>query len=973
MNAHRLHQLVSLGGIMLLLSLLAGPVTLAQPDTITLTVAAPAYRLEQRDDATTIDADGCTLTGEVGQVLMPHQLIDVALPPDVDWDSLALTVRDVQARVLPGAHQLPVRPQPWPHGSPAPDPALDEPAVPPPPVAAIAAAGQMRKWHLARVDFCPFQYDEATGQLRVIEQATVELHFARTGEAPSAELLADTALDDEAAHLFANYAQARAWYPRVDRTGLVTYDYVIMTTNAIQANSTKLSAFVAHKQSRGYNVLVVTESAYGPLTGQAPNGRAEKVRQWLMNTYAAYGIRYVLLIGDPTPEGTGSTDLPMKMCHPRHNSPWYPYWRESPTDYFFADLTGNWNKDGDSYFGEWGDDTGGGGIDYIAEVYVGRIPFYDNYDDLDHILQKTIDYERQANATWRTNVLFPMSFVEPGYDDAALAEQVWDDHLHADGFSRWRQYQQGTGPCPQDNSVYDSEEALRGDTMVRDRWAANRYGIVCWSGHGSQTGAYIGYDPDCPDGTLLDTSHVSALNDFYPAFTFQSSCLNGYPENSENLQYALLRQGCIATVAATRVSWGDYNDVYGKYDDSTSISGLGYQYVKRLGNRQTAGQSLYGAKAVRPPADDCHLMDYFDTNVYGDPAVSLNWTTDAAVPTSAASVPYRYTTSTAIPVSWTGTDTGSGVRSYTVQVRDGGGAWANWLTDTTATTGTYTGQAGHTYRFRSIATDWGDNVETDVPADGDAVVTVATARVTGRVTGNRGAAAYQARVTLDPAALNGTATVDGMCAYELFLSANGTYDVSASAPATEALGDAYGSLPPLKDVAVSGDTACPDLVLPPAQDAITNGQFEAGLAGWDYATPLALTADAHTGDAAVQVAYPVGPAPAPSPVLWQDTSINAGWAYPTLSLVYRLSGGNANDHLWAVVTGPTQTISVPLPAAADWTYVWLDLGTLAGRAVTVALEIDRDSILPLTLTVDEISLGPGAVGPHNVFLPLVSR
>jgi hypothetical protein len=57
-----------------------------------------------------------------------------------------------------------------------------------------------------------------------------------------------------------------------------------------------------------------------------------------------------------------------------------------------------------------------------------------------------------------------------------------------------------------------------------------------------------------------------------------------------------------------------------------------------------------------------------------------------------------YQASPTFPVSVSGTDATSGVASYDVQFRDGlGGAWTGWLTATTSTTTSFSGQEGHTY------------------------------------------------------------------------------------------------------------------------------------------------------------------------------------------------------------------------------------------------------------------------------------
>ncbi|MHA1601783.1 MAG: C25 family cysteine peptidase, partial [Promethearchaeota archaeon] len=77
---------------------------------------------------------------------------------------------------------------------------------------------------------------------------------------------------------------------------------------------------------------------------------ALNIRNWLQNHYVSDSIEYVLLIGDPDPDDETSSsdsvrDLPMLMCWPRHAAT--DSYEESPTDYFYADLTGNWDSEGD--------------------------------------------------------------------------------------------------------------------------------------------------------------------------------------------------------------------------------------------------------------------------------------------------------------------------------------------------------------------------------------------------------------------------------------------------------------------------------------------------------------------------------------------------------------------------------------------------------------------------------------------------
>jgi hypothetical protein len=86
---------------------------------------------------------------------------------------------------------------------------------------------------------------------------------------------------------------------------------------------------------------------------------------------------------------------------------------------------------------------------------------------------------------------------------------------------------------------------------------------------------------------------------------------------------------------------------------------------------------------------------------------------DSGPPTSSVNPLPATETTPSFTVSWSGHDDpgGSGVASYSIYVSDNGGPFTAWLTGTTLTAATYTGQSGHTYAFYSIATDNVGNVQ----------------------------------------------------------------------------------------------------------------------------------------------------------------------------------------------------------------------------------------------------------------------
>ncbi len=100
----------------------------------------------------------------------------------------------------------------------------------------------------------------------------------------------------------------------------------------------------------------------------------------------------------------------------------------------------------------------------------------------------------------------------------------------------------------------------------------------------------------------------------------------------------------------------------------------------------------------------------FDANA---PITTNTWanTVDSTPPVSAvASLPPEEN-SLSFTVSWSGSDVGSGISNYTIYTSDNGGAFLPLLSNTTATSATFTGVSGHTYGFYSIAADAAGNIE----------------------------------------------------------------------------------------------------------------------------------------------------------------------------------------------------------------------------------------------------------------------
>lgn len=599
------------------------PAASAAPDELTFTLETPPYQnVIDPQGRTRIEIEGFRPAGSPGAPALPSRVYEVALPPDADLGSVSVEVVRSKTVYLAGAIDLDITPPAvasyagqkvvaWEEapsfiedGKAALRPALQ--TLAPGGTVALASTGQMRKWRFASLVYTPLQYDLAGGPPRLATEVQVRVTYRRQA-LPAAQrraALRDTVMDERAAGLFHNYAQARGWYAPGGRSAQAagSSDYVIITTNAIQAGSARLGSFVAHKQAQGHTVEVITETQWGGMTGQFPNDSADKIRKWLKDNYLVKGIQYVLLIGDPDPDDPRYTsgdhigDVIQKLAWPRRGSTTDPY-EDSPTDYYYADLTGNWDLDGDGYYGEYNGDRGAGGVDFANELYVGRISVFNNdpsgISTLDSILQKIINYENSGSVSWRRSALLPMTFSADITDGAFLSERMKNDYLNGQGYSAYTLYQYTGAGC---YSEFSSDEPLV-DGAVLAEWKAHDYGIVSWWAHGNPDGVMIGYgnsgQPCREEGTLLYKTDVAELDDAHPAIVFAGSCYGIDPTSPDGLGYSLLTRGAVMMVSATALSFYEDGD-WAPHPELADTATIGYYFIQHIASDGwNAGRSLY--------------------------------------------------------------------------------------------------------------------------------------------------------------------------------------------------------------------------------------------------------------------------------------------------------------------------------------------------------------------------------------------
>ncbi len=479
--------------------------------------------------------------------------------------------------------------------------------------------GQFRDYKFVRVAFCPFSYNPVSEILVHYPKAEIIIQYSTTRSIVKNQNPSSEEIVKSARRLLQNYEVLDEWYPKPKNNYLASgnYNYVIITTNALESS---VSSLVNWKTSIGFSVAVKTvEWINNNYTG---SDLPEKIRNFLIDKYGEWGIEYVLLVGDVN-------NVPMRICYPKPNTSS----EATPTDYYYADLTGNWDSDGDSRYGEYGQDN----VDWVAEVYVGRIPWSDG-STVSDICDKLVNFESNRGS-WKKNALLlgAMSNYQNednrGYsktDGAALME-IHKTLVSNKGGSSTTMYEK----AGVDASSYSCDQSLTHNNVVND-WSNHNYGMVNWWAHGSKTAAYRKWwDHDDGDGVpesgagemkwqaMISSNDCSSLPNSGPII-FACSCNNGYPESS-NLGKDMIRRGSSGIVASSRVSWYSIGWRHQNHGGNASMDYYFYYYL--INHDDNVGEALYNSKVYYAN----HFMysswgwvcwqNMFDFNLYGDPAL----------------------------------------------------------------------------------------------------------------------------------------------------------------------------------------------------------------------------------------------------------------------------------------------------------------------------------------------------------------
>jgi len=334
--------------------------------------------------------------GMPGAPMLPYRTCYILLPPSAAVTDV--TIDESGWVTLPGSHFVEPAQQPVPlsHRGPVPitpaDPAIyssnewfpDRPG----------AGYSVQRWRghtILVLELFPVRYLPARGELQWCESLTVSVGLR---SATVAEIEGGTALSMAPADLaylggHVDNPEMIQGYAETNRAHLIggsgsldslpAYDYVIITDASLDsAGSNSLQAFAAHKQSQGISATIVhTNWIYANYSGVRPSGGTDnqtRIRNFIADAYNSWGTHYVLLVGDADPVDVGGESGDLLIPHRGLAVDLgFDADFDIPSDLYYGCLDGTFDNDADGRYGEPNDGVGGGDVDLLAELHVGRL------------------------------------------------------------------------------------------------------------------------------------------------------------------------------------------------------------------------------------------------------------------------------------------------------------------------------------------------------------------------------------------------------------------------------------------------------------------------------------------------------------------------------------------------------------------------------------------------------------------------
>ncbi len=599
----------------LLALLLCPPALLAATFTHTYPVGTPSVRMLP-DGTAVVDIAGAQQDAKVpGAPLVPMLFSRLHIPDDQVVDSVAVVLNGVQA--LPGTYTLAHAVSPQPISAPAKqapeaaDQAVYSSNEPYPPQAWRRASDQwLHGWRIVITNFFPVRYYPGSGTLECAASVTVTVQTSDGGAAPADRLPPRPLGNDFDA--VRNFIDNDESLPALPDSGSSmqpdsSRQYLLITTEALQSS---FASLLAHRASAaGGGFVTYTATVENIVATVAGRDRAERIRNFIIDSYANYGTRFVLLGGHAHGVPTNQA-VPTRGCTATVGAYEDSY---IPSDYYYACLDGNWDSNNNNLFGETNDGANGGDIDWLAEVAVGRIPA-ETAAEIQTAITKIIAYESSSTNPYRAFLVGEKLDTTPTWGGDRM------DYLY-----------EAMNAMPRD-TLYDRDAASNDwpkSTLITTL-SSNSYNMVFHLGHSN-----VDYNMKMDNGDLDTVSNsfyflVYSQGCYSNSFDRRNTTPGSYSATNSMGEDFLVRNAhnAFAYIGNSRYGW---------YNSGSTVDGssnwVHRKFVETLfqTNTRRLGQANNESKKALDYTQGVYRWLGFEINLMGDPTTTLNMYTTPSV------------------------------------------------------------------------------------------------------------------------------------------------------------------------------------------------------------------------------------------------------------------------------------------------------------------------------------------------------
>jgi hypothetical protein len=631
-------------------------VTFSQQDLVTYQVAG--YDV--------VEIKGYPVMLYPGTPRMPRVLQKLIIPPDAE--PVGVRVVAEQWQELPGTFNVvpaqPDVPLPMPGRSFEPEWVPADPVVysseEPFPGMTIknSGMGKMNGFHIAHVDLFPLRYTPASGKLELATSITYELQYQEKGRADMVaterqrDVFGNTAKD-----LVVNAEDVERFAPQVQPhrgPSLVPpgyYEYVIISAPPIDTVFERLAAW---KTKKGVPATVVEVSWINDnYTGY---DLQEKVRNFIIDARDNWGTIYVLLGGAGDYRTSGQNIVPTRKA--RYIYAGGPDGDSLPSDLYYGDLDGTWDRNGNHVYGELTDS-----VDMYADVHVGRASVY-NVVLAQNFLYKVMTYVKDPPTDYLKKMLLPTAILWSSYNERPMQDSI----------------ARMTPTDWVDAKLYERDGLLSRQRMIDSMNVG--FGMGHWEGHGDQNGIYMGSSP------YLNSSDADNLiNGDKEGIANSIACMTGgwdLTPGSDCFAERLVNRvggGLVAVMMNSRYGYGAYVGGYVPGPSERIDTSFYYNVLEsdmfHIGEAHSVAKDAWVYYADSGAQYDMTRWCIYELNLLGDPELPL-WT----------DVPVNFTVShpAAVPVGSQNVNvsvssSGSPIENALVCLQKGTDAYASGYTN----------------------------------------------------------------------------------------------------------------------------------------------------------------------------------------------------------------------------------------------------------------------------------------------------